>query len=783
MRFSVAPLALAATMAISPSPAAAQSLPLRQSHLDASARDAKFDLPLDSTSDARWLGGGAGAPRWDVEGQWAYFTYDTTVRVTSAVAPEAQWWRVSRDGKKVEPVARDLATRIPANPARSRDGSRATWFARGELRYWERGKGDRTLQVRSDAVSPSWSPDEREIRFTSSGDLYAIDPATGEQRQLTRAFTRTDPPKDSKANAELKREQLDLFDFVRRHKEEKDSADARRRTDPAPEPFVIPRRKDETVSDLSLSPDLHYSTYIAAPKVDEIQTLFADYVNDSGVVYTRTSRAKVGAPIANSRAWIVRNDSFAIADSVKPVVVDTAGFGKAVHANAISWNRQGTHLVAEFASNDYKDRWVVLVDPATGKQLRTLHHEHDDDWILETPGVTWMNDGEHIALTSESSGWIHLYLVGIDGSHKALTDGDWEVRDAQLSRDGTTWWLTTSMAHPDETHLYTMPAMGGPMTRIDSLGEGEVTATRAPDDRGMILRWGNPRELTDLYLVSSIGAKPVRVTKSGSDAFYRIAWPASDFVSFDDDQGKPVFARVYRPAKQAATRPAVLEIHGAGYAQAVHKTFAGSSAHGGALYAKYLTDLGITYMVIDYRGSSGYGRDSRVSIYRDMGDHDVGSALAAIPFLRDKYHVNPGHVGLFGCSYGGFYTLMALFRHPGVFKGGVAQCAVTDWAHYNHWYTARILNGSPAEDTAAYRTSSPIHYAAGLKDSLILMHGLVDNNVEYQDAVRLVQRLMELGKSFNFVTYPIEAHGWVNGMSKKDSQRRMTALWREILLK
>jgi dipeptidyl aminopeptidase/acylaminoacyl peptidase len=763
-------------------PLHAQTLPLHQSRLDASARDPSFRLALDSTVDARWLGGGTGVPRWDLDGQWVYFSYDTLVRVTDAVAPDPPWWRVSRDGSRIEPVKRDVALRVPTAVAWTRDGTRAVWFNRGELRAWRRGGGERLLKVRADVVSPRWSADEREIRYLAGGDLYALDPESGVERQLTRAFTRPDAPKDSKVGTELKREQLSLFDFVKRRKLEKDTAEARRRADAAPMPFAVPRDKNETVSSLDLSPDGKYTTYIVAPKVEEVQTIFADYVNDSGVVYTKTSRAKVGAPIAQTRAVIVVTDSFAVPDSVKAIAVDTAGFGKPVRVLSFSWNRQGTHLVAEFASNDYKDRWVVLVDPATGKQIRTLHHEHDDDWILESPGIDWLVDGEHIGVVSELTGWQHLYLVGMDGSHQQLTQGNWEVRNADLSRDGTTWWLSASLASPNEVHLYSMPAMGGRMTRVDSLGEGEAAVTRSPDDHAMVFRWSDPRDLTDLYLVSSAGARPIRLTRSGSDAFYRIAWPASDFVSFNDDQGKTVTARVYRPAKQHPNRPAVLEIHGAGYAQAVHKTFAGSGAHGGALYAKYLTDLGITYMVIDYRGSSGYGRDSRTAIYRDMGDHDVGSALAAIPFLRDNYHVNPERIGLFGCSYGGFYTLMALFRHPGVFKGGVAQCSVTDWAHYNHWYTARILNGSPAEDTAAYRTSSPIQYAAGLKDRLILMHGLVDDNVEYQDAVRLVQRLMELGKDFEFVTYPIEAHGWRNAMSKKDSQRRMTKLWEEILL-
>ena len=140
-------------------------------------------------------------------------------------------------------------------------------------------------------------------------------------------------------------------------------------------------------------------------------------------------------------------------------------------------------------------------------------------------------------------------------------------------------------------------------------------------------------------------------------------------------------------------------------------------------------------------------------------------------------------VGLFGCSYGGFFTLMALFKHPGVFAAGAAQCSVTDWAHYNHPYTVRILNGSAVNDSAAYQTSSPIYHAAGLTDRLLLQHGLIDPNVEYQDAVRLVQRLMELGKNFEFVTYPVDQHGWQTRWARRDSQRRVMQLWEATILK
>jgi len=453
-----------------------------------------------------------------------------------------------------------------------------------------------------------------------------------------------------------------------------------------------------------------------------------------------------------------------------------------------AWNPQGTQLVVDFLSHDFKDRWLVLVDPETGKQVRVLDHLRDDAWLVHywtsmpTP-VTWLPDGSAIAYTSEAGGWHHLWLAEVDGRKQALTSGNWEVRAVQLSRDGTQWWLQTSQDHPSERHLYRLPLRGGAPTRVDRLGEGQIQPSFSPDERTLAMRFTSTDEMPDIHVMPTLTATPIRVTRSGTDAFFRIAWPASDFVEFPDDRGDPVWARVYRPAQPHPNRPALLEIHGAGYAQGVHKAFANPNAHGGALYAKYMTDLGATYMVLDYRASQGYGRDTRVAIYRTMGDRDVASGLAAVRFLEQRYNVNPRHVGLYGCSYGGFFTLMALFKHPGVFQAGAAQCSVTDWAHYNHPYTSRILNGTPVSDSLAYKGSSPIYFAEGLRDRLLLQHGLVDGNVQYQDAVRLVQRLMELNKDFEFVTYPVDAHGWGTKWARDDSYRRMDKLWRETILR
>jgi len=240
-----------------------------------------------------------------------------------------------------------------------------------------------------------------------------------------------------------------------------------------------------------------------------------------------------------------------------------------------------------------------------------------------------------------------------------------------------------------------------------------------------------------------------------------------------------LYARLYRPRGAPSNKAAVIFVHGAGYLQNVHKWWSSYSRE--FMFHHLLASKGYTVLDMDYRGSAGHGRDWRAAIFRHMGGRDLDDQVDGARWLVRQMGIDSTKIGIYGGSYGGFITLMAMFTKPGVFAAGAALRPVTDWAHYNHPYTARILN-EPQGDSTAYRQSSPIYFAGGLTGRLLICHGMVDDNVNFQDTARLTQRLIELGKTgWAVAMYPVEPHGFRRVDSWTDEYRRIFDLFEETL--
>lgn len=310
--------------------------------------------------------------------------------------------------------------------------------------------------------------------------------------------------------------------------------------------------------------------------------------------------------------------------------------------------------------------------------------------------------------------------------------------------------------------------------------------TLSPDQSKLLLRHSKITMPTELYVAEAkANTTATRLTNTVSDAFLAKKLTAPKIVAVPSSHtDQPIYAKVYYPAdyqegETGKTRKAVIFNHGAGYLQNSHMGWSGYFRE--FMFHSLLADEGYVVMDMDYRASKGYGRDWRTAIYRQMGTPETQDLADGVKWMADNANVNTQAVGTYGGSYGGFMTFMALFTAPDLFQSGAALRPVTDWAHYNTGYTANILN-HPDVDPIAYERSSPIYYAEGLKKHLLINAPMVDDNVFFQDSVRLVQRLIELEKeNFETAIFPVEPHGFVQPSSWLDEYRRIYKLFKETL--
>ncbi len=351
----------------------------------------------------------------------------------------------------------------------------------------------------------------------------------------------------------------------------------------------------------------------------------------------------------------------------------------------------------------------------------------------------------------------------------------------QLSGDKNYFYFTSNEVHPGERHFYKISVDGGKAEKITTMtGNNEVTLS--PDESAIALRFSYSNKPWELFVMNNKpGAGSKQITYSTSREFNSYPWRDPQIVTFKARDGATVYARLYKPENSKKNKAAVIFVHGAGYLQNVHKWW--SEYYREYMFNNFLADKGYTVLDIDYRASSGYGKKWRTDIYRDMGGKDLSDQVDGVKYLIERHEVDQQKIGIYGGSYGGFVTLMAMFKEPDVFAAGAALRPVTDWAHYNHGYTSNILN-IPVLDSIAYHRSSPIYYADGLKGALLICHGVLDDNVHFQDAVRLTQKLIELGKeNWELAIYPAESHGFKEPSSWTDEYKRIFKLFEQNINK
>lgn len=651
-------------------------------------------------------------------------------------------------------------------------------------------------------TTPTFNDEASKVIFRKDNNLFTIDTSDGLISQLTHFVSDNTKqnPKANAANEALEKDQLELFSILRERQAKKEAKDEYIKKTQPKKLTEIPTNNRSLIG-LVASPDLQYIFYkLRANNSQNKRTIIPNYVTESGYTEDITGRTKVGVPGSVSDAYIyhferdtiikINTDSIAGINEMPQYYEDYSSdstyqkpSSRAVEIFGPIWSPDNHYTVIVARSQDHKDRWIMQLNPENG-DLTLIDRQRDEAWIAG-PGIGSYSgtgnigfiDDKTLYFQSEVTGYSHLYAYDMESkSKRTLTSGRFEVQEVSLSRDKTTFYLKTNEEHPGETHFYKMSSQGGERIKLTHLSGGNEVVL-SPDESTLAIRYSNSHTPWELYLQSNnTEAKPEKITDSQTPSFKAYSWKEPEVISFKARDGQEIYARVYKPRK--TNGKGVVFVHGAGYLQNAHKWW--SQYFREYMFHNLLIDKGYTVMDIDYRASSGYGRDVRTGIYRHMGGKDLSDNVDGARLLVSKYGINPKKIGIYGGSYGGFITLMAMFNEPDVFAVGAALRPVTDWSAYNQGYTSNILN-EPQNDPIAYRRSSPIFFAEGLKGKLLICHGQVDVNVHIQDSYRLIQRLIELRKeNWEMASYPVEDHGFKEPTSWMDEYKRILKLFEEM---
>ncbi len=502
------------------------------------------------------------------------------------------------------------------------------------------------------------------------------------------------------------------------------------------------------------------------------------------------------------RVQVVKSDG----SSEQAVVAKLPAPEGASYIRGVRWTPDSMSLIIDRIDRDTKRRQIFLVDAKDGAAT-LIEEETDAKWIAPLSRIMEVSPkGDQLLFASERDGFNHLYLVAlkptiIDGiesnepqngiffSHQ-LTRGAWEVNWAKWMPDGAGIIYTSTEESTAERVFYLFDLRKNSSQRL-WFEHGMNTAPQLSKDGKMLLyehsEWNTPTELDAVRVCPGCRGVGVaaQLTETTPARFKQMKWTPPQFVDFKAKDGKTVKARVYTPRDfdKKKKYPAVVFVHGAGYLQDIINGW--SYYYREEMFNHILTERGYVVLEIDYRGSAGYGREWRTDVYDYLGGLDFQDHLDGIDYIVSNYAVDATRVGIYGGSYGGFMAEMAAMRAPEHIACAAALRPVADWKNYfasSPVYTTERL-GFPNKNLEAYKRSSPITYAANLSRPLLILHGMMDDNVHFQDSAQLIEKLIKLGKSeyFEVMFYPSENHAFTKPESWTDEYERILRFFDEHL--
>jgi dipeptidyl aminopeptidase/acylaminoacyl peptidase len=759
-----------------------------------------------------WIGPPVETAWWSWDGKQAYYNLKrqgSPVRDTYAQNLDAG----TGEARRVE--ATELASLDADHPVFDGAHSRMLFVRHGDIFERDLRSGALTQVTRTaeEEGSPQYAADGRRVQYRVGTDWYTWDPARRMSWPVALVEAAKDPEAPPEADA-LRDMQLRLSATLARQKADREAmrAEERRLRAADPNRAAKPVYLGDAIQidGTMLSPDGRWLLVVTSQKGSDRGRVgkLPVYVTESGYEEFEEERTRVGRNLPNGEGMTLvdlSDDSVheLSLDALPGIATDPLAAMRAAQkldplkgnravrvlaegdnsgGDTVHWSNDGSRLAVMLRAVDNKDRWIATMAPSTSLQVASSHRLSDPGWInWNFNDFGWLPDNRSLWYLSEESGYSHLYLKPGGGAAKQLTSGHFEASNVQWTPDGATAFFVCNRKWPGDYEVCAVPREGGAIREVTAL-DGVENYVLSPDGSRALVTYSSSYMPAQLALVAAGGGEARKLTDTRTAQFRARTWIEPQYVQVPSTHGAgAIWAKLYKPAALEPGRkyPVVMFVHGAGYLQNVSARYPNYFRE--QMFNNLLVQQGYLVLDMDYRASEGYGRDWRNAIYQRMGTPELEDYIDGVNWMVAKQQGDAANVGIYGGSYGGFMTFMAMFKAPEVFKAGAGLRPVTDWTTYNHEYTSNILN-TPDVDPEAYKRSSPIEFAEGLRGHLLIAHGMMDDNVFFQDSVRLTQRLIELKKDhWEIAPYPLERHGFVQPESWYDEYRRIDELFEATL--
>lgn len=434
-----------------------------------------------------------------------------------------------------------------------------------------------------------------------------------------------------------------------------------------------------------------------------------------------------------------------------------------IYLARVGWLSAGT-LWAQIENREQTELRLVIFDLSSGQQ-QLLLQETSEIWINLHDSFKSLKKQNGFVWASERSGYRHLYWYDGQGQLlRQLTNGDWMVDSlAGVDEEAGLVYFTAAKETPLESHLYVVPLEGGEPRRLTT-EPGMHTVVLDHGFRRFVDTWSSTEHPPRIVLRDLHTGGPLAVLFEEQDPrIAQLALKSPELVTLTNRDGDLLYGAVYRPPASfgPGPYPTLVDVYGGPHAQRVANAW-GMTVN---MRAQYLSSQGFLVFALDNRGSARRGLEFEGKIRRQMGKYEVRDQVDGVAWLAAQGLADPENVGVYGWSYGGYMSLMCLFQAPEVFKAAAAGAPVTDWDGYDTHYTERYM-GTPQNNPDGYRESSVMSHVSRSSGELLLIHGLIDENVHFRHTARLINALIRERKPYQLMLFPDERH-----MPRKEADR------------